>query len=158
MEIHFVATICTYEIVSTKIQAAWILAPKGFNDDGVFKWRQGKARSLLGPRSIVRRFSMEARGKRRTSRAEALAPHAAASKGSSARPSVSAPPLFPRTIYIMYDHDVPLLWPERDSMPRHRVRLRHTSPPCTLSPGAVVSNHVLPFCICISRYYLPNSS
>lgn len=63
------------------------------------------AGSSLGASS--RRFSMGARGKRRSSRAEALAPHAAASKGSSARPSVSAPPLFPRTIYIMYDHDVP---------------------------------------------------
>ena len=38
----------------------WILAPKGFDDDGVSKWRQGKARSFLRPRSTVRRFSMGA--------------------------------------------------------------------------------------------------
>lgn len=85
-----------------------VLEAKGF--DSLSKWRQGKAgrcSSFFRPRSVVQRFSMGARGKRRSSRAEALAPHAAASKGSSARPSVSAPPLFPRTIYIMYDCDVP---------------------------------------------------
>ena len=91
----------------------WILAPKGFDDDGVSKWRQGKARSFLRPRSTVRRFSMgaeevkeELAGQRHWRRMRQP------QRDPSARPSVSAPPLFPRTIYIiMYEHDVPPLRP-----------------------------------------------
>lgn len=98
------------------------LAAKGFESGR--KWRQGKKARVpvLGASSGLeassRGFRWGPRGKRRSSRAEALAPHAAASKGSSARPSVSAPPLFPRTIYIMYDHDVTTRTPGPDPTSR----------------------------------------
>lgn len=93
-----------------------------------------RASSVEPLRASTAGFRWRQRGKRTSCRAEALAPHAAASKGSSARPSVSAPPLFPRTIYIMYGHDVP--WPRTPGSDSPDIVSGHVTPPWTNVPSS----------------------